>query len=66
MYLVLSIFLIFGGVVMALFPEFIYQLSESWKSDAVGTPSRWYIYSTRFGGIMCILAGLGGIVVQFI
>lgn len=38
MYLVLSIFLIFGGLVMALFPEFIYQLSESWKSDAVGTP----------------------------
>ena len=66
MYLVLGIFLMFGGLVMAVFPEFIYELTESWKSDAVGTPSKWFLISTRFGGVMCILAGLGGIIITFI
>ncbi|MCI8304871.1 MAG: hypothetical protein HFF52_09675 [Lawsonibacter sp.] len=66
MYLVLGIFLTLGGLLMAIFPEFIYELTESWKSDAIGTPSKWYIRSTRFGGVLCILAGLAGIVIQFV
>ena len=37
MYLVLGIFLIFFGLVMVFFPEFVYELQESFRSDAIGT-----------------------------
>lgn len=66
MYLFLGILLILCGLVMVIYPEFVYELTESWKSDAIGTPSEWYIYSTRFGGVMFILAGAAGIVIQFL
>lgn len=66
MYLFLGIFLIFAGLVMVIFPEFVYELQESFRSDAIGTPSKWFIISTRFGGVMCILAGLAGIIITFI
>lgn len=66
MYLILGILLIVLGLVMVVFPEFIYELTESWKSDVIGPPSRWYIIGTRFGGVMCTLAGLGGVIILFI
>ena len=53
--LILSIVLIFAGLVMAFFPEFVYELQESLRSDAVGTPSKWFLISTRFGGVLSIL-----------
>lgn len=65
MYLILSIVLTFAGLVLAFFPEFVYELQESFRSDAIGTPSKWYIISTRFGGVMCTLAGLLGVISFF-
>ena len=65
MYLILSIVLTFAGLVLAFFPEFVYELQESFRSNAIGTPSKWYIISTRFGGVMCTLAGLFGVISFF-
>lgn len=65
MYLILSIVLTFAGLVLAFFPEFVYELQESFRSNAIGTPSKWYIISTRFGGVMCTLAGLLGVISFF-
>ncbi len=66
MYLVLGIFLIFFGLVMVFFPEFIYELQESFRSDAIGTPSKWFIITTRFSGAIFVLAGLAGLITTFI
>ena len=66
MYLVLGIFLIFFGLVMVFFPEFVYELQESLRSDAIGTPSKWFIITTRFSGAIFVLAGLAGLITTFI
>lgn len=62
MYLILGIIFILIGLLMVVFPEFIYELQESFRSDMIGTPSKLYIISTRFGGVMFILVGLMGII----
>ena len=66
MYLVLGIFLIFFGLVMVFFPEFVYELQERFRSDAIGTPSKWFIITTRFSGAIFVLAGLAGLITTFI
>ena len=66
MYLILIIILIFAGLVMAFSPEFVYELQEGLRSDAVGTPSKFFIGSTRFGGVLSILVGLVGVISFFV
>jgi len=61
-----SIFVLLMGVVMLLFPQFIYEVTESWKSYSAGEPSRLYIISIRFGGMCCLLVGIAGIISEFI
>lgn len=61
-----SIFVLLTGVVMLFFPQFIYEVTESWKSYSAGKPSRLYIISIRFGGVCCLLAGIAGIISVFI
>ena len=65
MYILLSILLILGGLLMLFFPDLVYDLSESWKSNRSAEPSRLYLISTRFGGVMFILVGIGGLIVPF-
>ena len=65
MYILLSILLILGGLLMLLFPDLVYDLSESWKSNRSAEPSDFYRFSTRFGGVMFILVGIGGMIVPF-
>jgi len=61
-----SIFVLLMGVVMLFFPQFIYEVTESWKSYSAGEPSRLYIISIRFGGMCCLLVGIAGIISEFI
>lgn len=65
MYILLSILLILGGLLMLFFPDLVYDLSESWKSNRSAEPSDFYRFSTRFGGVMFILVGIGGMIVPF-
>ncbi|GAA0343789.1 hypothetical protein GCM10008967_37800 [Bacillus carboniphilus] len=64
--LLLGIFLIVFGLIMILNPSIIWVISESWKSSTYSEPSNLYIFSTRFGGIMMTLAGIGSMVVYFL
>ena len=66
MLLIGSIVMLVIGICMLLRPDVIYQLTESWKSNAADEPSRLYIISTRFGGVMFLLVGLLGTVTFFI
>ena len=49
MYVLLGIVLILWGLVMLCAPNFVYELTESWKSNRSAEPSRLYLISTRFG-----------------
>ena len=66
MLLIGSIVMLVIGTCMLLRPYVIYQLTESWKSNAADEPSRLYIISTRFGGVMFLLVGLLGAIAFFI
>jgi hypothetical protein len=59
--LILFILLTLFGMVMFFWPSGIWLLTESWKSDDATEPSILYIWSIRTGGVICTLAGIGGI-----
>lgn len=54
------------GAALIWKPEFFYELTERWKHDGGGEPSKSYLLSTRFGGVMCVLVGIGGMICVFI
>ncbi|MCI8398206.1 MAG: hypothetical protein HFF90_02240 [Oscillibacter sp.] len=62
MYTVLSIILIGVGLLMLVSPETFYNLTEGWKHSGGSGPSRSYVFSTRFGGVMMLAVGSLGIV----
>ena len=54
-------------VVMLVKPQLVFELTESWKHDSgAAEPSKLWLFSTRFGGVMCVLAGILGIIVPFL
>ncbi|WP_449537643.1 DUF6199 family natural product biosynthesis protein [Ferdinandcohnia sp. Marseille-Q9671] len=62
----MGIFLLIVGVVLLLKPSLVWTLTESWKTEDGTEPSSLYIWSTRFGGVMCICVGVGVIIVSYI
>lgn len=63
MYILGSILLLIAGVVMLVFPEFVYEITESWKSYSAGEPSKLYIIHVRVGGVCFVAVGLLGLIV---
>lgn len=61
MYLILGILMAALGLFMLLRPSDFFDLTQSWKSNTSGEPSKLFLFSTRFGGCMFILVGLAGI-----
>ena len=61
-----SIFLLIVGVMMLCFPEVVYSITESWKSDASSEPSGLYKIHIRVGGIACSLVGIAGLIANFV
>lgn len=66
MYLILGIVFLALGLLMVLRPQVLFELVESWKSDSLGEPSRMYLLSTRFGGVLVAAVGIASIVVNFL
>lgn len=62
MYFILSIILIAFGIFMLMRPRTFFELTERWKSDTNCEPSKLYLFGTRFGGVMCILAAVGELI----
>ena len=54
------------GFLMLRFSGEIYDLTESWKSNTPGEPSKWYRISLRVGGITFLLVGVMALVSLFI
>jgi hypothetical protein len=63
MYLIIGIIFIAVGIFSIKEPEMIYELLESWKSYAIGEPSKYYIVTTRIGGAIVIVVGISSIIV---
>ena len=67
LYFFIGLVLIGIGITMLVKPQFVYELTESWKhGGGVYEPSSLYLWSTRFGGVMFTLAGIVGLIVPFI
>ena len=60
-----SIFLIIIGILMLGFPDMVYGITESWKSNSSSEPSRMYKLSIRIGGLACSLVGIAGLITNF-
>lgn len=60
--ILLTIILAIVGLVMVIRPDIIWFITERWKSYDATEPSDLYRVSTRFGGILCFLAGIGGVI----
>ena len=61
-----GIFLLVVGVLMLYFPNEIYSITESWKTNAPSEPSGMYKFHIRFGGAVCSLVGITGIITYFV
>jgi len=57
----ISLLLIIVGLLMAIRPSMIWAVTERWKSHDATEPSGLYVVSTRIGGVLFILAGIGGV-----
>jgi hypothetical protein len=64
--LALGIFLIIIGVSMVIEPSLFWLITESWKSNDGTEPSKLYIWSTRFGGIIVTVVGFSSVIVAFL
>ena len=56
--------LVLGGI-MLFRTDWFFALTEGWKQRAPAEPSPLYRASTRLGGVLCALAGIGGIIAFF-
>lgn len=62
-YFIASILIAICGIVMILWPQVFYDLVESWKNNAPSEPSDFYLFHTRLGGIVFLIASVAYIVV---
>jgi len=58
MLLVYGIILGIIGLIMLIKPHAIWSITEKWKSYNATESSNLYIYSIRFGGIMCTIVSI--------
>lgn len=66
MFLIAGIVFIICGIIMLLKPQWVYMLTELWRSSVAGEPSRLYLLSTRIGGGCVTAVGILAIVVFFL
>ncbi|MBB3111871.1 hypothetical protein FHS18_003939 [Paenibacillus phyllosphaerae] len=60
--IVLYVLLVLFGLLLMVKPAVFWAISESWKSNDGTEPSDLYLWSTRFGGFMCSVVGIGAII----
>lgn len=55
----IEILLTLVGLVMLISPATFWKITERWKNSGDEEPSMGYVWATRFGGTLFLLAGLG-------
>lgn len=64
--ILVGILIIAFGVTIFVKPIWLWQLTEKWKSYGADEPSDFYITSTKFGGVVSVLAGVFFVVSPFV
>lgn len=64
-FLIMGILFILVGALLLLKPKLLFDLTESWKNNASSDPSKLYLLSTRFGGVVILGIGIANMVVFF-
>ena len=65
MYLLLGVCFLVIGIVMLKYPKIFFDITEGWKNREPAEPSKWFLWSTRVGGVMLCLVGIMAFVVIF-
>ena len=58
MEIICSILIILLGLFLVIKPDWVYYISESWKSNFNSEPSNLYLVSTKIGGLIVLIIGL--------
>lgn len=66
MVIVGAIILLIVGVVMICFPDIVYEITESWKSNASDGPSDYFKLYTRIEGAFVCLVSIAAIIVTLV
>jgi len=66
MLFLMGMFLVPVGAAMIAFPAAVYDLTQSWKHGSNSGPSELWVKCTRIEGAIFALAGIAGIVLQFV
>ena len=61
-----AIMLIIAGVVLAVVPDLVFNITQSWKHGNSSEPSDSYRYITRVQGIILVIVGIVLIIKQII
>lgn len=61
-----GIILMIIGVTMIVKPSIIWMITERWKSIDGTEPSDFYNWSTRFGGTLATIAGIGTVIASLL
>ena len=61
-----SLLLIAAGALCILKPEWVWKVSEAWKSNAADGPSEWYEAHTRLAGVAFLFIGLFFLIALFL
>jgi len=61
-----GILLLLVGLIMLIKPDLFFHLTEAWKTYSSADPSKLYIFSTRFGGIIFTLVGVAAVIIFFV
>ncbi|AJY74001.1 DUF6199 family natural product biosynthesis protein [Paenibacillus beijingensis] len=62
----IAIFLLLAGFLMVFKTSLFWSITERWTSKDGTEPSDLYVWNTRFGGIMCMIVGIAGIVIDIV
>ena len=66
MFIIIYIILILVGLLMLFRPGVIWSITEIWKSNDAVKTSKVYVWTIRFGGVLCTAAGIGGVFVRLL
>jgi hypothetical protein len=64
--ILMSVFLILTGLLMFFKTSLFWKITERWTSKDGTEPSDLYIWNTRFGGIICTIIGIAGLLVYLL
>lgn len=60
--ILMSIMCIIMGAITFLKPEWVWKVTEQWKSYYADAPSDFYLFTTKLAGIFSFVVGVAGVI----